>query len=111
MVHVLQIIIILFSIFALSRLILRRRDRAVPLGELIFWSIIWLGAIAIALFPELVASVANKTGFSSAIDLVIIVTVLVLFYLQFRLYVKVEQQQQDITRLVRQIALQRKKKK
>lgn len=109
--HALQITIIIFSVFALSRLILRRRDRAVPLGEFIFWSVIWLGAIIVSLFPQVIIAAAEKTGFSRAIDLIIIVTVLTLFYLQFRLYVKVEQQSQDITRLVREIALREKKRK
>ena len=111
MTHLLQIIIIAFSAFALSRLLIRRKDRAVRLGETLFWSVIWIGAILIAIFPGVVNAMAQNAGIGSTIDLIMIVTVLTLFYLQFRLYVKVEQQAQDITRLVREIALRERKGK
>ncbi|MFP4524512.1 MAG: DUF2304 family protein [Candidatus Woesearchaeota archaeon] len=105
----LQVIIILFSLFALSRLVLRRKDRAIPLGELIFWAVIWLGAITLSIFPNLLSSAADQTGVESTINLIIAIAIIILFYLQFRLYVKVEQQGQDITRLVREISLRGKK--
>lgn len=110
MVNFIQILIVAFSLFALSRLIIRRKDRSVPLGEFIFWSVIWLGAIVLVLFPDVLTAAADKTGIGRAIDLVVYTAVIAIFYLIFRLYVKVEQQQQDITRLVRKIALQGKKK-
>lgn len=107
----LQIIVIIFSLFALSRLILRKNERSVPLGEFIFWFIIWTGAVLIALFPSYINAAAENAGVSNTIDLILMVTTLTLFYLQFRLYVKVEQQGQETTRLVREIALQKKKEK
>jgi len=105
----LQVIVIVFSLFALSRLVLRRKDRAIPLGELIFWAVIWLGAIFLAIFPSVFNSAANRTGVENTINLIIAVAIIILFYLQFRLYVRVEQQGQDITRLVREISLRGKK--
>ena len=105
----LQVIVIVFSLFALSRLVLRRKDRAIPLGELIFWAVIWLGAIFLAIFPSVFNSAANRTGVENTINLIIAVAIITIFYLQFRLYVRVEKQGQDITRLVREISLRGKK--
>lgn len=105
----LQVIVIAFSAFALSRLFLRRKDRAIPLGELIFWTIIWAGAILLAIFPSVFSTAASKTGVENTINLIIAVAIIILFYLHFRLHVRQEKQAQDITRLVRELALRRKK--
>jgi len=81
----------------------------VPLGEFIFWSTVWGGAIIVAAFPESISIIAQKTGIGKAVDFIMYATIITLFYLQFRLYVKVEKQQQDITLLVRKISLKKKK--
>lgn len=104
-----QVIIIAFSLFALSRLYLRKKERSVPIGELIFWTAIWLGAIAISIYPNIFSTAADRTGVESTFNLTITLAIIALFYLQFRLYVKVEQQGQDITRLVRELTLRGKK--
>lgn len=108
--HPLQIIGIAFGAFALSRLILRRRERAVMLGEALFWGAIWTALILISAVPSIIDPV-RVTGIGRAIDALVYVSIIALFYVNFRLYVKVEKQGQDITRLVREITLQEKKKK
>ena len=108
--QLLQIIGIVFGAFAFSRLILRRRDRTVTLGETLFWSVVWLGLIAVSVAPSILNQ-AKISGITRAIDILVYLGIIALFYVNFRLYVKVEKQGQDITRLVRQIALQEKKEK
>jgi hypothetical protein len=111
MILVIQIIIIGFSFFALSRIILRRKEKSIPLGEFIFWSVIWTSAAIIAAAPNIMKIAANKTGVENSINLFTTITIIIIFYLLFRLYVKVEKQQQDITKLVREMALKKKKEK
>ena len=106
--YAIQLLIIVFGIFAFSRLILRRKDRAVTLGETLMWSIIWIGMIAVAVNPSIV-NLIERTGINQAMNLLVYLCIIALFYINFRLYIKVETQQQNITRLVREIALQKKK--
>ena len=90
----LQIIVILFIVFAWSRAILRLRDRKILVSEFIFWTVIWAAVITTALLPKTADIVSDFFGVSRPIDLAIYLSILLLLYLVFRLYVKHEQQQQ-----------------
>ncbi len=45
---ILLVLVTLFVLFAWSRAMLRFRDRVITLKEFIFWSVIWGGAIVLA---------------------------------------------------------------
>lgn len=107
----LQIFGILFALFALSRAILRYNDKSIKGNELFFWSIIWLGVIIIALFPSIFVTLSRLLGIGRGVDILLYLGMLLLFYLLFRFYVRMEAQQKEITALVREVALQNAKKK
>jgi small membrane protein len=107
----LQVMLIIFSLFALTRVILRLKDKHIKLSEFIFWSILWILVIIVAIIPTLFASVASLFGISSGIMLLVYVSIIIIFYLVFRLYVKLEHQGQDITKLTRSIAINKELKK
>ena len=111
MITVIQVLMILFALFAWSRAALRLRDKEIPVGEFIFWSIIWVGVILFSAIPELLGSLSNIVGIQRATDLAVYISIIVLFYLVFRIYVKLDGQGQDITTLVRELSLKKKKKK
>lgn len=108
---VLQIIVVIFAVFAWSRAILRLRDRKISLGEFLFWTLIWAAVIVTSLLPQTADIAAGFFGVSRPIDLAVYVSIILLFYLIFRLYVKQEQQQQELTKLVREIAIKHPGKK
>ena len=109
MITAFQIIAILFSLFALSRAILRFKSRQITLGMLLFWSFIWLSTILASLIPRIVQPFAVFFG-TRAADLVIFVGLIGSYYLLFRIYVRLEKLSQEITFLVRKIALIEAKK-
>lgn len=106
-----QIIGILFAVFAFSRIILRYRDKSIRANELLFWSIIWLGVICVALFPSIFVAASKLFGIGRGVDILLYLGMILIFYLIFRLYVRVEAQKREITSLVREIAFLQKKKK
>ena len=101
-----QLIIVLFTLFALSRTILRYRDRVVSRNELVFWVVIWLSVIVLAVLPSVTSFFSTLFGVSNIIDIMVYLSIIVVFYLIFRLYVKIESLRQDITKLVRSLAKQ-----
>ncbi len=107
----LQIIVILFVLFAWSRAFLRFRDHKISLTEFIFWSVIWAGVITALLLPKTADIISYSLGVNRPVDLAVFVSILLIFYLVFRLYVKHEQQEQEITKLVREIAIRTPKHK
>jgi len=103
-----QIIAIIFSLFALSRVFLRYKDKKLTINQFVFWCIIWVGLITLTLFPNLTAPVSDILGFGRGLDLLVYLSVALLFYITFRMYVKVDEQEQRITKLVRELAKKKK---
>ena len=104
----LQIIVIVFALFALSRAVLRFKDKKVSVGELILWSLLWIGAIVVVLVPQVTDFFAKELGTTRGADLVVYLSIILIFYLMFKLYVRIDELRSDITKVVREIALKKK---
>jgi hypothetical protein len=105
-----QIILIIFIIFAISKVALRYKDKIISLQEFILWTVFWLMVGFVVLFPESTSLVANWVGVGRGVDLVIYISVLILFYLVFRTLVRLDKIEKDITKIVRQTALNKEEK-
>lgn len=109
MITIIQVLMIIFALFAWSRAALRLKDKSIRIGEFIFWSVLWLSLIIFSISPALLQFLSNVLGIQRATDLAIYVSIIVLFYLVFRIYVKLDKQGQEITQIVRSVALKKKK--
>ena len=107
MLSFIQIIAIIFSLFALSRVFLRAKDKKLSFFELLFWIGIWVSLIIVSTFPFLTSFFAKILGISRGTDLILYGSVGILFYLVFRLYIKLEETEREITKLVRENALEK----
>ena len=72
---------------------------------LFFWLLFWLAVGFVAILPQTADMVARVVGVGRGADLVIYASLLVLFYLIFRVYMKIEQVEREVTGLVRKLAL------
>ncbi len=106
-----QAVLNLFLLFALSRVFLRFRDKKVSGGEFIFWIGLFTTAIVGITFPNETSRVANLLGIGRGVDLIVYASIATLFYLIFRAYVLMEDIRHEITELVRKIAIENLKKK
>lgn len=107
-----QIIALIIIAFILSRLLFLKTKKRIGANEFVFWLIFWILAalfiIAIRWIDKLVAGI----GFSgTGIEVLIYVAVVVLFYLNFRLRLKLEKTEKNVTKIVRKIALDEEDKK
>ena len=110
MISIVQVLAIVFGLFAFSRAFLRWKESKLKLIELLFWGGIWLFAIVIAIFPQTLNLFSNVVGFRRGLDFILSFSVVALFYLIFRLYVKIDENDQNLTRLVREITLKKGRK-
>ena len=101
----LQIFAGLFALFALTRVVLRAKEKKLTWGEIIFWGAIWAVFIIILLVPEISTRLADWLGIGRGVDLMLYIAITVVFYMVFRLYVKFEQLEQEVTTAVREVAL------
>jgi hypothetical protein len=111
MIEPIQILLILFVLFALSRAYLRFREGKIRPLEFVFWLVVWIAAIVAIAAPRTVGYVSSAFGIGRPADLILYVAVILLFYLIFRVYVAIEGMQEDITKVVREVAIKKAKKK
>lgn len=107
----LQFAVVVFAIFALSRTFLRWRDGKITSLEFVVWMVAWVGIVLIVFQPWLTDWVSQKFGIARGIDFVVYIAIVGIVYLIFKLYVKIEDLEQELTRIVGALAKSNPKKK
>ncbi|MBU0981388.1 DUF2304 family protein [Patescibacteria group bacterium] len=109
--YLIQIVGSAFVLFAWSRVFLRYRDDTLSLWGLLFWSLIWIAVLVVLFLPHMTDLIAERLGIGRGVDVFIYSSIVVLFYLVYRVYVKIESIEQEITKVVREESLHDLKKK
>jgi len=102
---VIQLVLSLFLIFAISRVYLRYRARSIGGFGFIFWSGIFTTGLLVIIFPNLAVAIAHKAGIARGVDFIIYVSIALLFYLVYRLYVYLDDVRNDIAKIIRELAM------
>jgi hypothetical protein len=105
MIKPIQVIAIIFALFALVRVILKLKRKKLTINEFIFWASMWVILLVISIFPDVSHVIAGFFGFGRGLDFFIVASILIIFYLIFRIFIKLEEIDSRITRLARNIAL------
>lgn len=100
-----QILLIAFMVFALSRVVVRYRGGELSPGMSLFWVVLWLVAGAVVLKPNSTTEVAHLLGVGRGVDLLFYVSITALFYFIFRLFIRFEKMERSLTEIVRHKAL------
>jgi hypothetical protein len=95
-----------FLLFAMSRAYLRFREKSMSFRQFFFWILFWVGAGAVLFYPRNTDELANRLGISRGVDVIVYMSITVLFYLAFRIYAALSKMEREVTRLVRAIALE-----
>lgn len=99
-----KLFILIFIAFAASRAYLRFKDKSIGKSNLIFWIILWCLVLLIVFDPRISDNVGLFLGIQHGTDTAFFFANLILFYLVFRLYVKIESVDRDITRLATNVS-------
>jgi len=102
-----QILILLFCFFALITIWRRQGQGKMSRLPAALWTLFWIAVGAVVLRPEFTTLLAHLLGVGRGVDLVTYLALLAVFYLLLRLFTRMEELERDITRLVREIALER----
>jgi hypothetical protein len=106
-----QIILLVFFLFAWSRVLKKYRSSEIKLKELIIWSVFWLVAGAVVLSPNSTNMIAGIVGIGRGADLVVYISLALLFYILFRIFYRLEKIEKNITKITRELALKDNEKK
>jgi hypothetical protein len=100
-----QIFILAFVAFALWRTVGRFRSGELRLSSLLLWSVFWMALAVVTLLPQSTSWLASFVGVGRGVDVVIYLAIIILFYLMFRIFLRLEKIEHDITLIVREMGL------
>lgn len=103
--HAIQIVLICFAAFAMSRVLIRYRRGGIGGVNLLLWLLIWTGVVVVSVHPDTTSWLAVRLGVGRGVDIAMYLSILMLFYLLFRSFTKIEDLDRQITRIVRANAL------
>lgn len=101
----LQFFLLTFLIFAVSRVLLQLKQKNLTLKSFLFWAGVFIAAMIGVLKPDLTSQVAKFLGIGRGADVVIYSSVVILFYLIFRITIALEEIRSEITYIIREVAL------
>jgi hypothetical protein len=102
-----QILGVIIGITAIIISLLRFKDGRMSVGMFLFWMVVWLIVIMISVYPQSTTFFANIIGIGRGLDLALILGIIGCYYLIFKTYTKIEKLEENLTLLVREIAIQR----
>jgi len=83
---------------------------SIRFGALLFWLSIWIVAIVAIFYPEETTRIARMLGIGRGVDIIVYLSIAILFYLVFRLNVYLEDIRTQISQLIREVSLKQVKK-
>ena len=102
-----QLLGVIFVLFVLAKLSLKFKQRQLSFGEYLLWVLIWGVLLFILVFPNITFIPARWLGVYRGVDLIVYLSIALLYLLVYNLYVKVESVEREITTLVRTLALKK----
>lgn len=100
-----QILFIIFLLFAASRVYLRAKEGNIAFSSFLFWIGLWVLAGFLVLNPDFATFLAKKIGIGRGTDAAIYASIALIFYLIFRTNVMMENLRHEISKLASEIAL------
>ncbi len=100
-----QILFTIIAIAAIVRVVQRGSARHLSLPLTIIAAVVWLCVLVFTWMPALLDRVAVVLGVGRGVDTAMYFSVLLLLYLVFRIFVRLEHMEDQLTRLTREEAL------
>lgn len=106
-----KITLIIFALFALSKTLGQYRQQRASLYWFGLWTTFWLVVIFVAWLPQTTDVFARYVGVERGADLLVYCAVVGLSYALYRVMVRQEKMNREVTELVRRIAIMEEIKK
>lgn len=100
-----QILFSLFALLVMGTSMQTGRRQGMSNRGMALWGLLWLVAIGIVWVPSTTDFLAQTFGIGRGVDVVLYSTIPVLFFLLFRLHIKIALLESQITQVVRRDAI------
>ncbi len=102
---VFQIFLVAFAVIAIYKTWRQYQARHVSKYWLLLFGGFWVIVALVAISPDTTSVIANMVGVGRGSDLLVYIAVVVLFYMVYRLLVTQQRLSEEITELVRKLAI------
>lgn len=102
---IIQVALLLFIVFVVSRIAVRFRAGDMTGREFGIWLVFWLVVATAILIPQQTDVIARMVGVERGADLLVYISVIVLFFVVFKVSVKLEKLDRTLTKIVRDDAI------
>ena len=103
----LQIIITILVILSISLVIKKKLQNKLTFGQTSTWLIMWLIVLIVFWYPESTNYLASSLNIGRGADLIIYIAILIMFYMMFKMYLKMDKLNSDITKVVRKVGIEK----
>lgn len=101
-----QILALIIIIFFLARLFWQKQKKEIGANEFVFWLVFWCLSAGLIISLKSIDKLVARLGFSgSGIEILLYLGIAVLFYFIFKLRLRLEKTEKDITKIIRSLAL------
>lgn len=100
-----QFILVIIISIIIWRLALRLKSKEINAKQFAGWLFIWLVTLAVVIWPNSTVWLANLVGVGRGSDLVIYLAVIFIVYVLFRILLRIEKLEKNLTKLVREDAI------
>lgn len=102
-----QLLLLPCVLFALAKVLHTYTQGGLRTLEFLFWTLVWVGTAFIIALPDATSFLAHLLGIGRGADLIIYASLLIAFYLIFRIHLTLDRLELEVTEIVRTIALER----
>jgi hypothetical protein len=107
MMQPIQIVALVVAVVHIARLLSLWKGRKIPGKTALLWFLIWAAVLFVVFFTPVIDALSRPIGVGRGIDMVVYISILILFYFTFQLNMKIDKLEREITRLVREISLKK----
>jgi len=105
-----QVIILILCGFLILRTIYLFLRKKKGIREVLLAILIWGSFSLISLFPIILQNFAHILGFELGVNALLVISTILIFFILLRTLLRMDKMQNDITKIVREIALKEVKK-
>lgn len=100
-----QLLFIIISLLILIIMVFQLKRDMLNFKQYLSWSLIWLALLVVTMFIDKFSKLSTFFGVGRFVDLIIYLSIIVLFIYSYSLHIKIEKTNREITKLVRDNAI------
>lgn len=106
-----QLLVTAVNAFIIVKSYQKWKNKIIGFAPFAIWSLFWISGIVLVWQPKLADRVASFLQVGRGTDAILYLSVVTIFYLLFKVYVRFENMERTLTHLVREVAILERKRK